>query len=257
MNITQNEWYTDYTTIIDLAKKENRVKNSVCYYERHHIVPKACEGLDTKENIVLLTPEEHYTCHMLLPKFLSGEEKKKMLYAWNRINSATTSGRGVDGEELIGMEEYSRLRREFSESISGENNPMYGLGENHPRNGVPLTENHRENLSKNHADFSGENNPFFGKKHDEETLERMLIIKKEFYANGGTAGMTGKRHTAESREKMSIKLKGENSPNYGKINIHHPISNTSKRILPEDFSDYEKQGWVKGMRKRKKKNESN
>jgi hypothetical protein len=61
-----------YNNIIQKAKKCNRVKNKEIYYEAHHIIPKCMGGTGktsewrTHENIVLLTPKEHFLCHMLL-----------------------------------------------------------------------------------------------------------------------------------------------------------------------------------------------
>lgn len=38
------------------------------YVEKHHILPKSMGGLDNKENIVELTPREHFIAHLLLVK---------------------------------------------------------------------------------------------------------------------------------------------------------------------------------------------
>lgn len=38
------------------------------YTERHHIVPRCMGGSDDPDNLVDLTPEEHYVCHQLLVK---------------------------------------------------------------------------------------------------------------------------------------------------------------------------------------------
>ena len=38
------------------------------YVERHHILPKCVGGGDESENLVPLTPEEHYLAHQLLVK---------------------------------------------------------------------------------------------------------------------------------------------------------------------------------------------
>lgn len=40
---------------------------------------------------------------------------------------------------------------------------------------------HRENLSKNHADISGVKNPFYGKKHSTETREKISNIVSDKY----------------------------------------------------------------------------
>ena len=69
-----------YKKLIDIAKKENRVKNLGIYYERHHIVPDflfknrkrpgpkgSLEGdPNGQENMVLLTFSEHLMAHYYL-----------------------------------------------------------------------------------------------------------------------------------------------------------------------------------------------
>lgn len=78
--------------------------------------------------------------------------------------------------------------------------------------GRSLSDEHIANIVINHADFSGENNPFFGKHHSEL-----------------------------SKLKMSQKRKG-------KVWIHNP--NLRKRLLVEINSDIMLQdGWVKGKGK--------
>jgi hypothetical protein len=69
-----------YKTIIDTAKKENRVKYQGIYYENHHVVPEFMfknrkrsgpkghldGNPDSKENLVLLTFSEHLLAHYYL-----------------------------------------------------------------------------------------------------------------------------------------------------------------------------------------------
>jgi hypothetical protein len=38
------------------------------HYERHHIIPRSQRGPDHPDNLVWLTPKEHYTAHLLLWK---------------------------------------------------------------------------------------------------------------------------------------------------------------------------------------------
>lgn len=53
-----------YTLLIQRAT--NRILDG--YYEKHHIIPKCIGGNNSRENIVKLTPEEHYIAHQLLIK---------------------------------------------------------------------------------------------------------------------------------------------------------------------------------------------
>ena len=53
-----------YSALIERAK--NRAVDG--YIERHHIIPRCIGGDNRKENIVALTPEEHFVAHQLLAK---------------------------------------------------------------------------------------------------------------------------------------------------------------------------------------------
>lgn len=43
------------------------------YFERHHILPRSLGGGDEPENIIRLTPEDHYFAHLLLAKIYGGK----------------------------------------------------------------------------------------------------------------------------------------------------------------------------------------
>ena len=55
-----------YNALIERA--QNRIIDG--YAEKHHIIPRCMNGTDDKENIVELTPEEHFVAHQLLVKIL-------------------------------------------------------------------------------------------------------------------------------------------------------------------------------------------
>jgi len=55
-----------YDKIIESAKNKNRIRSKEYYVERHHIIPKCLGGTDAIDNLVFLTPKEHYVCHKLL-----------------------------------------------------------------------------------------------------------------------------------------------------------------------------------------------
>jgi len=76
---------------------------------------------------------------------------------------------------------------------NGKNNPMYGkvhsetsrqkMSDSHkghlPWNkGKPLSAEHKQHLSENHADFSGKNHPMYGKTHTNETKEQIRLTNK-------------------------------------------------------------------------------
>lgn len=66
----------DYHRIYSDFIKDRRSKEvGLCgYVERHHILPRSLGGGDDKENLVSLTPEDHYFAHLLLAKMHGGTQ---------------------------------------------------------------------------------------------------------------------------------------------------------------------------------------
>lgn len=58
-----------YNLLIEKGLNRDNDKSLLTYYtETHHIIPRCMGGTDDKTNLVLLTPEEHFTAHLLLFK---------------------------------------------------------------------------------------------------------------------------------------------------------------------------------------------
>ena len=49
--------------------------------------------------------------------------------------------------------------------------------------GKPKSEEHKRKLKENHADMSGDKNPFYGKKHSDEVLAKLSETLKETYSD--------------------------------------------------------------------------
>lgn len=58
----------DYKKHYDLLIERGKNRMLGGYVERHHIIPLCMGGTDAVENLVQLTPEEHYLAHQLLIK---------------------------------------------------------------------------------------------------------------------------------------------------------------------------------------------
>ncbi len=90
------------------------------YYETHHIIPRCIGGDDCASNLVKLTPEEHFLCHVLLVKI--HPTHPRLIYAVNHMCSGHHGKR--KSRKLYGW-----LRRRFAEQRSidtkGTNNPQY------------------------------------------------------------------------------------------------------------------------------------
>ena len=86
------------------------------YSEKHHIVPRCLRGTDSPDNIVKLYPEEHYLAHLLLCKLNPGNSK--LLYAAINMTTGSMINNGKRTNKAYGW-----LRRQYAESMSGDNNP--------------------------------------------------------------------------------------------------------------------------------------
>lgn len=99
---------TKYTKWYDsiIVNAQNRDLNS--YSERHHIIPRSLGGSDEPDNLVVLTPKEHFVCHLLLTKMTEGRNQILMKYA-------ATLMAGYDGKWITGKI-YESLRQDWSQS---------------------------------------------------------------------------------------------------------------------------------------------
>jgi len=74
-----------------------------------------------------------------------------------------------------------------------------------------FSEEHRKNLSLSHMEkCCGELNPFYGKRHSEESKEKMRQAK------------LGKHHSEETKDKLRELSGGKNHPFYGLYGADHP-----------------------------------
>jgi hypothetical protein len=174
-----------YNNLINRATR----RISEGYVEKHHIVPRCLGGTDAKENIVSLYPEEHYLAHLLLCKVNKGNSK--LLYAAMNMTSGSMINNGKRNNKAYGW-----LRRQYAESMSGDNNPA----------------RRNSNLQKEAAKKR------VGQKRSEETKVRMSAAQK-----GRTFSEETKRKMAEAAknrppisEETKTKLKSR-TPNKGML----------------------------------------
>ena len=72
-------------------------------------------------------------------------------------------------------------------------------------NDAKFTEEHKKNISKNHADVSGDKNPMFGRHHTIEVIETIRNKNKNYAKEIG--------YSLELREKFRKLTTGEGNPN--------------------------------------------
>lgn len=165
------------------------------YCERHHVVPRSLGGDDENTNIVALTAREHFICHRLLVKMTEGRDRQKMSLAlWTM---ARTRRRRI----RITSRVFERLRKD-SASILRE------MQKGKPRGS--FSDEHRSKISSALTEFysdpaNREANRIrsTGKRHSAETRAKM---SKDRQGQGkgmpSSKGMLGKKHTEETLAKM-------------------------------------------------------
>jgi hypothetical protein len=183
----------DYLKIYN--KITNNGKNRVLtgYTETHHIIPKCVGGTNDEWNLVKLTAKEHFICHLLLCEIYPKNKKLKFAL-WNMCNVS----RDYQKRYKVSGKLYEIIRKEYSKSVTGKNNPRYG---------VKLTEDIKQKISNSRiGKYGGDKNPFFGKTHTDKTKEKLKIYS------------SNRRHSEETKMKMSLTRKGKPSGRKGKIN---------------------------------------
>lgn len=79
-------WYND---LINSAKL--RLLPDDTYTEQHHIIPRSMGGTNEVNNLVRLTAREHFICHLLLTKMVSGDVQRKMIFAFVAMSWTSTN----------------------------------------------------------------------------------------------------------------------------------------------------------------------
>ncbi len=187
-----NKYLKWYNSIIEKAHRENRNKDcKALYFESHHIIPKFCGGNNKKENLILLTAKEHFICHWLLEKFVIAEYTKSAKYAISMMS-------GSKGGRKISSAQFEICRKKAREAKLGNKN---------------MTKEGRKSLSEFRKTRTGNKNPFYGKRHSIETIEKLSRAKK------GENHPNYNKKRPEHSEKMKIVMKGMSKTEEHKNNI--------------------------------------
>lgn len=210
-----SKWYFNIISNAGILARSKKDR----YYESHHVLPKSCGGTNEKINLVLLTPREHFLCHLLLPKIMIDPiQTGKMVYAFFRFKGKHKNSRLFD-----------KFRIAYGKLTVGKNNPFYG---------------------RTHTNETKRKISRLGKYHTAASRKQMSESKKG-KLSGKNNPMFGKTHPSEWRKLHSERLSGNKHFNYGKpaftkgrIWINNHI--ISKMIHPMQLQVFLTQDWIKG-----------
>lgn len=113
-----SRWYASIiTNALIRGYSRKTAKATFGYTEAHHILPQSFKlgGKRDSDNIVYLSPKEHFVCHLILSRMDFGfERNKKLKYALFCMMNQRKNGRMYK----ISSSLYERAKLEFSENQS-------------------------------------------------------------------------------------------------------------------------------------------
>lgn len=212
----------NYQTHYNLLVAKAKIRPHESGNDWHHIMPKSLGGTNDYENLISLTPREHYFAHLLLIKITKGKDKSKMVFAMFRF-SPKGSPKFGNGRK------YELARKLMSEALKGENNPFFGRH---------LSEEHRKKISgENHGMWGTHCYQIWEEKFGKDECERLKLIAREKRSkslSGEGNPMYGKKHSAERNKSHAECLTGRKAMyKDGK----------QKRVKPESFEEFLSLGW--------------
>ena len=180
-----------YNLLIDRAR--NRTLD--IYTESHHIIPRCMGGVDTSNNLVELTPEEHYVAHQLLVKIypnnpklvysvhvmgVSSSKNKRntnKMYGWVRRKLSILKTGSVHSEET--KQKISRTKLgtiPWNKGLKTGPNPEHSIkmkGRVAWNKGLPMSKEQKEKVS-----ISRKGKGSHHRKHSLETREKISRSKR-------------------------------------------------------------------------------
>ena len=154
---------------INLKPLRLKQKRDGFYFEGHHIIPKCKGGTGNSNrpknnvNIVLLTAREHFLAHWLLWRIYGD---RQMALAFHKMMSNTKNTNRISSSRG-----YAEAREAFK---------LTNIGNQYGKNNVRIVSDEQKKKQSEvmKGRYFGENNPFYNKKHTNETKEKIRNSRK-------------------------------------------------------------------------------
>ena len=220
----------NYQQIYD--KLVSRFDKRIGYVEKHHILPRCLGGTDEISNLIELYPEEHYLAHLLLCKIYPGNQK--LLYATMNMTTGSMTNNGKRNNKAYGW-----LRRQYAESMSGDNNPARRIPNLQKEAAKKRTGQERSEETKARMSIAQK-----GRTFSKDTKYKMAAAarnrppiseetRQKLKQRIPNKGMLGQTMSAETKAKMSVSRQGKtmSEETKAKMRIAAKIREENKRKL--------------------------
>lgn len=277
-----------YNRLIEKRKREVLTKENYDYFEIHHIKPRSIypDLVNDKENLIALTPKEHYFAHHLLKEIYKKQYGDDSDEYWKLFNAFWLMSH-AKRYTFISAQRYEALRKEINDFWSDKNKTKEirlkmskaKKGKPSPKKGIPLSEEHKEKLrlarlgkklspetiekirqgnlgkqlSEEHKQILIQSR--LGSKHTEETKERIRQKKvgfrhteetKQKISKNNARNQLGKPLSEETKKKISENKKGDNNPHFGKKWMFNPNTNHRVCVREDEIQKYIEDGYIRG-----------
>lgn len=222
----ENKYTVIYRSIIARAKRRS---NLSCYTERHHVLPRSLGGTDDSDNIVVLTAKEHFICHRLLTKMTFSDNKRKMVFAMNRMLT------GHKERYVPSSRTYQFVKEEWQKQ-NHFNDPEWQKQNGLKKRGQEVSEETRQKMRNNWRKrrLNPNDKTMIGKKHTNETRQKISKNRKGKCV-GKDNPFYGKKHTTEMKEYFKTRPQNETPP-WTKIKKQCP--HCGKVLDPGNYTKY-------------------
>ena len=216
-----NKYTNTYNSIVNRASQ--RILDG--YTETHHIIPRSLGGEDTPDNLVVLTPREHFICHWLLTKMVDNKRDQ-----WSMINAlGFMIWAENDNQERykVNARLYEQLKQKHSDmkswAMTGERNPQYGKKWSEERKQAfkeqrakqaPMSEEAREKIRQSRLGktWTDEQKKIMGERRSGQPAWNKGVGHSEETRRKISEAMSGKKQDPEVVARRAASLRGKKRP---------------------------------------------
>ena len=162
-----------------VADRLRKQPEAPTYFERHHILPRSLGGGDEPDNMIRLTPEDHYFAHLLLAKTHGGK-------MWSAVWIMANRKSAFPGRALFGM-----IRRKAAARRSDHMKSLWECGVfTRNRTYLPHTDEFKKRQSER----------FKGRQVSKAAVEKMQTTRRASAKEFSFVSERGDRFTGTQKE---------------------------------------------------------